>query len=57
MLFLSSLASLLAAAALAPAAQAQDVIQFDQAHNASPIIGTWSTGSRAVLTGPVSAAS
>lgn len=31
---------------------AQD-IRYDSAHNATPITGTWSTGSRAVSTGPV----
>ena len=49
MLFLASVAPLLLAAV---PVLAQD-IQFDQAHNATPIYGTWSTGSKAVSTGPV----
>ncbi|EIN12183.1 hypothetical protein PUNSTDRAFT_49486 [Punctularia strigosozonata HHB-11173 SS5] len=51
MLFLTSLFSLLAGTAFVPAARGQDIIQFDAAHNASPITGTWTTGSRAVVTG------
>jgi len=33
------------------AASAQDII-YDSAHNATPIIGTWSSGSQHVVTGP-----
>jgi len=32
----------------------QGPIQYDLAHNATAIYGTWSTGSKKVLTGPVS---
>ena len=38
---------------LAPSAFSQD-IQFDAQHNATSIIGTWSSGSKAVVTGAVS---
>lgn len=40
-------------ASLAPAVIAQDIV-YDVAHNATSIVGTWSSGSRAVVTGPVS---
>src|SRR3984957_20963967 len=33
--------------------QAQVPIVYDQYHNATPITGTWSSGSQAVQTGPV----
>lgn len=46
----SSLASL--ALVAIPAALAQDIL-FDAAHNATPIVGTWSSGSKAVSTGSV----
>ena len=32
----------------------QTPIVYDSTHNATPITGTWSTGSGAVQTGPVS---
>ena len=38
-------------ASFAPVAFSQD-IQYDLAHNATSIVGTWSSGSRAVQTGP-----
>ncbi|KAF9464194.1 chaperone for protein-folding within the ER, fungal-domain-containing protein [Collybia nuda] len=38
-------------AALAPSAYSQD-IQYDSTHNATSIVGTWSSGSQAVKTGP-----
>jgi hypothetical protein len=44
------LSPLLALILVAVPALAQDVI-LDQAHNATPITGTWSSGSKAVLTG------
>lgn len=31
----------------------QDIV-YDAAHNATPIVGTWATGSKAVVTGTVS---
>lgn len=40
-------------AVLAPLAYSQD-IKYDAPHNATSIIGTWSSGSKAVMTGAVS---
>jgi hypothetical protein len=50
MVFLSHLLALVLASTTTPALSQ---IVYDQYHNASPITGTWSTGSQAVLTGPV----
>lgn len=56
-MILSSLLSAVVLASVAHQAVAQDdtqgPIQYDLAHNATSIIGTWSTGSKAVVTGPV----
>ncbi|KAG6902421.1 hypothetical protein C0995_000347 [Termitomyces sp. Mi166 len=38
-------------ASLAPSAYSQDIV-YDIAHNATNIVGTWSSGSKQVLTGP-----
>ena len=51
-MFVSSLIAV--ALAAIPQALAQAPIEYDLAHNATPIIGTWSSGSQQVLTGPVS---
>ncbi|PFH54000.1 hypothetical protein AMATHDRAFT_136377 [Amanita thiersii Skay4041] len=37
--------------ALAPVVYSQDVV-YNTAHNATTLVGTWSSGSKAVLTGP-----
>jgi hypothetical protein len=39
-------------ASLAPSVFSQ--IQYDSIHNVTPIVGSWSSGSKAVLTGAVS---
>lgn len=51
-MLLSSLAFLIYASASA-LAQSQTPIVYDVAHNATPISGTWSSGSRNVTTGAV----
>lgn len=44
-----------AALAAIPTALAQDVpIEYNSAHNVTPIVGTWSSGSKQVVTGAVS---
>ncbi|KAJ7052492.1 chaperone for protein-folding within the ER, fungal-domain-containing protein, partial [Mycena amicta] len=43
--------SLIALAFAAVSVSGQDIV-FDSAHNATPIIGTWSTGSQHVVPGP-----
>lgn len=49
----SLFALVLASTALPSYVSAQQII-FDSAHNATTIIGTWSSGSKNVLTGSVS---
>ena len=43
-------------ASLAGLSKAQDIDFEDGIHNATSIVGTWSSQSRSVLTGPVSKA-
>jgi len=45
------LSPLLLALALASSSLAQDIV-YDAIHNATTIVGTWSSGSQAVVTGP-----
>ena len=56
-MILSSVLTTVVVASVARFAAAQDdtqgPIQYDLAHNATSIVGTWSTGSKAVVTGEV----
>ena len=56
MLIVTTLVSVLLSAipALAQDGGSQTPIVYDAEHNATTIIGTWSSGSRKVLTGEVS---
>ena len=50
-MFVYGLLSIALAAIPSVLAQA---IEYNAAHNVTPIIGTWSSGSKQVVTGPVS---
>lgn len=49
---LTSIPFLALVLAAAPAVLAQDIV-YDSIHNATTIVGTWSSGSQAVVTGSV----